>query len=75
MALVEIETVDEQGDRSHRVILAHIVIERCREQRALPAIQPFNKALHQMPRKIAGNLITRITENRVFSHSLGPEMP
>ncbi|WP_210187864.1 hypothetical protein, partial [Bradyrhizobium sp. Rc2d] len=33
----------------------------------------FNKALHQMPRKIAGNLIARITANRAFSHSLGPQ--
>src|SRR5215813_15135177 len=33
--LVEIETVDEHVDRSHRIILAYIVIQRCREQRAL----------------------------------------
>jgi hypothetical protein len=71
--LVEIETVDEHVDRSHRVILAHIVIERCRQQRALSPIHPFNKALHEMPRQIAGNLIARITPNRVFSHSLGPK--
>src|SRR5262249_6492971 len=71
--LVEIDTVDEYVDRSHRVILAHIVIERCRKQRALPAIQPFNKALHEMPRQIAGNLIVRITANRAFSHNLGPK--
>ncbi|WP_210163510.1 hypothetical protein, partial [Bradyrhizobium sp. WSM1743] len=50
---------------------AHIVIERRRKQRALPPIHPFNKALHQMPRKIAGNLIARITANRAFSHGLG----
>src|SRR5262249_22256088 len=71
--VVEIETVDEHIDRSHRVFLGHIVIERCREKCALPAIDPFNKALHQMPRKIAGNLIARITANRAFSHSLGPK--
>jgi hypothetical protein len=39
--LVEIETVDEHVDCSHRFILGHIVIERCRRQCALPAIQPF----------------------------------
>src|SRR5262249_21172710 len=66
--LVEIETVDEHIDRSHRVFLGHIVIERCREKCALPAIDPFNKSLHQMPRQIAGNLIARITANRAFSH-------
>src|SRR6516162_7619745 len=48
--LLEVETVDEHIDRSHRVFLGHIIIERCREQCALPAIQPFNKALHRMPR-------------------------
>jgi hypothetical protein len=69
--LVEIETVNEHVDRSHRVFLAHIIVERCREQRALPTINSFNKALHQMPCKIAGNLIARITSNRGFSHSLG----
>lgn len=66
------ETVDKHVDRSHRVILGHIVVERCWKQCALPAIQSFNKALHQMPRKIAGKLIARITANRAFSHSLGP---
>jgi hypothetical protein len=67
----EIETVDERVDRSHRVLPAHIIVERCREQRALPAVQPFNKALQRMPRQIAGNLIARITSNRAFSHGLG----
>src|SRR5262249_36015436 len=71
--LFEIETVDERVDRSHRVFRGHIVLERCREQCALPTIDSFNKALHQMPRKIAGNLIARITSNRGFSHSLGPK--
>src|SRR5262249_3547292 len=69
--LLEIETVNEHVDRSHRVILGHIVIERCRKERALPAIQPFNKALHLIPRDIAGNLIARIISNGGFSRSLG----
>ena len=29
--LVEIETIDEHVDRSYRVILGHIIIERCWE--------------------------------------------
>jgi hypothetical protein len=73
--LVELETVDEHVDCSHRLIPGQIVIERCRKQCALPAIQPFDKALHQMPRKSSGNLIARITANRAFSHTLGPELP
>jgi hypothetical protein len=72
--LVEIETVDKHVDRSHRVILGHIVVERCRKKCALPAIQSFNKALHQMPRRIAVNLIARITAKTAFSHSLGPKL-
>ena len=62
-----------QSDGRRRV--GHIVIERCRKQRALPAIQPFDKALHQMPRKSSENLIARITANRAFSHTLGPKLP
>ena len=50
--LIEIEAIDEHVDRSHRVILAHIVIERCWKKCGLPAIQPFDKALHLMPRKV-----------------------
>lgn len=55
-----------------RVILGHIVVQRCRKQCALPAIHSFNKALHQMPAKSPGNLIARIKANRAFSHSLAP---
>jgi len=71
--LVEIETLNKHVDRSHRVIIGHIVVERCRKQCALPAIQSFNKALHQMPHKIDGNPIARITASRAFSHGLGPK--
>src|SRR6202007_2471198 len=39
--LIEIETVDEHVDRTHRVMLGYIVVERCRKQRALPAIHPI----------------------------------
>jgi len=69
--LAEIETVNEHVDRSHRIILSHIIVERCRKQCALPAIQPFDEALHLIPRKSSENLIARITSNRGFSHSLG----
>ncbi len=39
---------------------------------ALPAVRPFNKALHPIPRKSCGNHIARITSNGAFSHSLDP---
>jgi len=44
--LVQIETVDEHVDHAHRVVLAHIIVERCREKCALPPTNSFNKALH-----------------------------
>src|SRR5262245_23751849 len=44
--LVQIETVDEHVDRSHRVVLAYIIVERCRKKCALPPTNSFNKALH-----------------------------
>jgi hypothetical protein len=47
--LVALETVDERVDCSHRVILGHIVIERCRKQCALPAIQPSTKRFIRCP--------------------------
>ena len=74
-ALARRESWRETGASDGRRRVGHIVIERCRKQRALPAIQPFDKALHQMPRKSSGNLIARITANRAFSHTLGPELP
>ena len=52
--IVEIKTVDEYVDRSYRVILGHVVIERRRKQSALPPIQSLNKALHQIPRNSLG---------------------
>src|SRR5262249_45353173 len=54
--LVEIKTIDEHVDRSYRVILDHVVIERRRKQCALPPIQSLNKALHQIPRESPGIL-------------------
>src|ERR1700722_14042945 len=54
--LVEIKTLDEHLDRSHRVILGHVVIKRRWKQCALIAIQPLNKELHHIPRKSSGIL-------------------
>jgi hypothetical protein len=64
--LVEIETVDEHVDRSHWVILDHIIIARCWEQRALPAIHPFDKALHLMPRNLQGILSRESQQTEYF---------
>jgi hypothetical protein len=45
--LVEIETVDEHVNRSHRIVLGHVVIKLCRKQRRLLARNPFHKACHR----------------------------
>jgi hypothetical protein len=44
--LVEIETVDKHVDRTHRIVVGHVVVEQRREQRALPTIDPFHKSHH-----------------------------
>ena len=71
--LGEIQPIHKDIDRPDRIVLAHIVIQHRREQRALPAIRPLNKALHPIPRKSCGNHIARITSNGAFSHSLDPK--
>src|ERR1700730_8326926 len=68
--LGEIQHIHKDIDLPERIVLAHIVIEPRREQRALPAIRPLNKALHPIPRS-CGKHIARISSNGAFSHSLG----
>src|SRR4029077_5948884 len=70
--LVEIETIDEHVDRSPRIFLGHIVIERCWEQRPLPAIHPFDKALHLMPRKSQGILSRESPQTERFHTAWAP---
>ena len=47
--LVEIEPVDEHVDRTHGIVLRHVVVEQRREQCALPAIDPFHEPCHYSP--------------------------
>ena len=47
--LAEIEPVDENVDRAHRIVLGHVVVKQRREQRALPPINPFHKPCHRSP--------------------------
>lgn len=53
---------------SHRIFLGHIVVEKCREQRALPAVDTFNKALHRLPRKSQG-ILTRKSQQMQRFHT------
>ena len=66
---VEIEPVNEHVDRTHRIVLGHVVVEQRREQRALPAIDPFHEPSHRSPPPIHWKIIAE-TE---FSHGLGPK--
>ena len=65
--LIEIEAVDEQVDRAHRVFLAHVIIEPGCSVHGPPLQQSASSAAPQ----IAGNLNLRIAANRAFSHTLG----
>src|SRR5262249_17674961 len=49
----QIELVDKHVDCTNRIVLADPILQIFRKQRALPAIYPFNEALHPIPRKIA----------------------
>src|SRR3981081_3377444 len=69
----EIQPIDKGIDRPHRIVLAHILIQHCRKQRALPAIPPLNKALHPIPPQIARNHSARINLDRALLHSLDPK--
>src|SRR4051812_1049009 len=40
---------DEDIDHTHRVVLGHVVVQKLRQQRALPTVLAFNKALHFAP--------------------------
>jgi hypothetical protein len=42
--LIQIEPVDEHINRTHRIVLGHVVVEQCGEQRALNAFA----AVHAM---------------------------
>src|SRR5271169_6129061 len=44
---IEIQPVHEYVDRSHRIVLGHVVVEQRREQCALPAIHPFHEPRHR----------------------------
>src|SRR5262249_46640560 len=51
--LGQIELVDKHVDCTNGIVLADPILQIFRKQRALPAIYPFNEALHPIPRKIA----------------------
>src|SRR5215475_11831278 len=45
--LIQIEPVDEHINRTHRIVLSHVVVEQRGEQRALSAINPLHEARHR----------------------------
>jgi hypothetical protein len=66
--LIQIESVDEYINRTHLIVLGHVVVEQCGEQRALSAINPFHESRHRSSPPIHRRIITEAT----FSHGLGP---
>ena len=47
--LGEIQPIHKDIDRPDRIVLAHIVIQHRREQRALPAVRPSTKRFIRSP--------------------------
>src|SRR3977135_1822004 len=43
---VQIKSVHEYVDRTHRIVLGYVVVQQRREQRALTAIHPFHEPRH-----------------------------
>jgi len=56
----QIEFLDKNVNRPNRIVLADLVFQALRKQRALPAIRALNKALHRIPPQIAQESYTRI---------------
>jgi len=46
----QIQLVDKHVDRPHRIVFTYVIVEELGQQNALPAVRPFDKALHQEPR-------------------------
>src|SRR6516164_4564452 len=67
--LIQIEPVDEHINRTHRIVLGHVVVEQCGEQRALSAINPLHESRHRSSPPIHW----RITAEAEFPHGLGPK--
>ena len=65
--LIQIEPVDEHIDRTHRIVLGHVVVEQRGEQRALTAINPFHESRHRSSPPIHWRTIAEAE----FSHDLG----
>src|SRR5580704_466730 len=52
--LVQIKSVHEYVDRTHRIVLGYVVVQQRREQRALIAIHPFHEPRHGRPLRFTG---------------------
>ena len=63
----QIKLIDKDIDRPDRIILAQIVIQPFRKQRALTAVIPNDKARHRILRPNRRGIIPLMA----FSHSLG----
>jgi len=49
----QIKFLDKDVDHPNRIVFPDPVFHALRKQRALSAIDPFNEALHSIPRKFA----------------------
>src|SRR5207237_7019365 len=56
----QIKLVDKDVDHANGIVLENPIFQALRKQCALPTINPFNEALHPIPRKSRGNHTVRI---------------
>jgi hypothetical protein len=46
----QIQLLDEDVDRPHRIVFSHVIVKELGQQNALRSVLPLHKALHQEPR-------------------------
>src|SRR5713101_1334754 len=72
--LGQIEFIDKDVDQPNGIILANPVLQAFGKQRALPAIQPLNEALHPIPPQIAWESYSENHfQQRVFTQPGSPD--
>jgi len=62
----QIQFVNEDVDRPHRIVFSHGIVKELREQNALRSVLALNKALRSRPR----TTISQTLADSAFSHSL-----
>jgi hypothetical protein len=71
--LGKIQPIDKNIDRPDRIVLTHIIVQKCGEQHALPAIYPLNKSASSDPPKFTWESYRANHIRRSLFTQAGPE--